>query len=182
MKTFNELSLNANLKQSIAELNYETPTGIQAQALPILLGKQTDFIGLAATGTGKTAAFSIPLLERIDASQRTLQGLILCPTRELALQVSGQINLLGKHMGIKALPIYGGAGYGDQIQGLKKGMQIVVGTPGRLIDHLEKGTRKLDNLQTLMVWRMSSLRVPFSKWSINRPGVPTTICMPFLSP
>src|SRR6185437_9538067 len=97
---------------AIDELGYEKPSPIQAEALPILLGESTDFLGLAATGTGKTAAFSIPLLERINPEKRSVQALVLCPTRELAMQVSGQINLLGKYKGIKSVPIYGGAGYG----------------------------------------------------------------------
>lgn len=151
MKTFTELNISAPLMRAIADLKYETPSAIQAETLPILLGKPTDFIGLAATGTGKTAAFGIPLLERIDASKRTPQTLILCPTRELAIQVSDQINLLGKYLRIRALPIYGGAGFGDQLRGLREGMQVIVGTPGRLIDHLEKGTLRLNDLKTLVL-------------------------------
>ncbi|MDP2599244.1 MAG: DEAD/DEAH box helicase [Deltaproteobacteria bacterium] len=151
MKTFTELPLDPSLMRAIADLKYETPTPIQAQALPILLGPPTDFIGLAATGTGKTAAFGIPLLERIDPSLRKLQGLVLCPTRELAMQVSGQINLMGKHMGIRSLPIYGGAEYGSQIRGLKEGINVVVGTPGRLVDHLTKGGLKLGDLRALIL-------------------------------
>ncbi|MEQ1663947.1 MAG: DEAD/DEAH box helicase [Bdellovibrionales bacterium] len=151
MKTFNELNLSQPLMQAISALGYETPSAIQAQALPILLGAPTDFIGQAATGTGKTAAFGIPLLEQIDAAKKVVQGLILCPTRELAMQVTGQINLLGKFKNIKALAIYGGASYGDQIHGLKSGAQIVVGTPGRLIDHLERGTLKLDEAKTIIL-------------------------------
>ncbi len=151
MKTFAELTLSPALMRAIADLKYETPSPIQAQALPILLGSPTDFIGLAATGTGKTAAFGIPMLERIDTSRRTLQGLVLCPTRELALQVSGQINILGKHLGVRSLPIYGGAGFGDQFRGLKDGVHVVVGTPGRLIDHLERGTLKLNHLKTFIL-------------------------------
>src|SRR6201996_5867595 len=99
--SFNELNLSPLLMRAISELGYEKPSPIQAEALPILLGQPTDFLGLAATGTGKTAAFSIPLLERIDPSKRAVQALVLCPTRELAVQVSGQINLLGKYKGIK---------------------------------------------------------------------------------
>ncbi|MDO8528048.1 MAG: DEAD/DEAH box helicase [Deltaproteobacteria bacterium] len=151
MKNFTELDLNPALKRAIADLKYEIPTPIQAQALPILLGKPTDFIGLAATGTGKTAAFSIPLLERIDPSLRKLQGLVLCPTRELAMQVSGQITLMGKHLGIRALPIYGGSEYGNQISGLKAGISVVVGTPGRLVDHINRGTLKLGDLKALIL-------------------------------
>jgi ATP-dependent RNA helicase DeaD len=151
MKKFEELNLSAPLMKAIQELGYETPSPIQAEALPLLLGNDTDFLGLAATGTGKTAAFSIPLLERIDESSRGVQALVLCPTRELAIQVAGQIDLLGKYKGVRALPIYGGAGYGDQIRGLKNGATIVVGTPGRVVDHMEKGTLDLSGLKTLIL-------------------------------
>jgi ATP-dependent RNA helicase DeaD len=137
--------------RAITELGYEKPSPIQVEALPILLGEPTDFLGLAATGTGKTAAFGIPLLERIDPNKRAVQALILCPTRELAVQVSGQINLLGKYKGIKSFPIYGGAGYGDQIAAIKRGVSVIVGTPGRLVDHLEKGTLRLDELEVLVL-------------------------------
>ncbi|MEZ4815392.1 MAG: DEAD/DEAH box helicase [Bdellovibrionota bacterium] len=151
MTTFKEMNLSAPLMRAIESMGYTEPSPIQAQALPLLLGQNTDFVGLAATGTGKTAAFSIPLLERIEGSVRGVQALILCPTRELALQVAGQIDLLGKYMNVQALPIYGGSSYSDQIHGLKRGMQIVVGTPGRVIDHMERGTLKLDNLHTLIL-------------------------------
>jgi ATP-dependent RNA helicase DeaD len=151
METFSELNIKEPLSRAISELGYTKPSPIQAQALPILLGEATDFIGLAATGTGKTAAFSIPLLQKIDPKKRAVQGLILCPTRELSLQVAGQVNLLGKHLGIKALSIYGGAGYGDQFRGLRDGHQIVIGTPGRLIDHLERGSLKLDNVSVVVL-------------------------------
>lgn len=151
LKSFSELSLKPELAQAITDLGYTEPTPIQAETLPILLGEPTDFMGLAATGTGKTAAFSIPMLEKIDASKKKVQALILCPTRELAIQVAGQITLLGKKMGVKALPVYGGAGYGDQIYGLKHGANVVVGTPGRVIDHLEKGTLNLDHVKLLIL-------------------------------
>ena len=106
---------------------------------------------MAATGTGKTAAFGIPLLEQIDATKKSVQGLILCPTRELALQVCGQIQQLGQFKKIKVLPIYGGSNYSDQLHGLRTGAQIVVGTPGRLIDHLERGTLNLKDVQTIIL-------------------------------
>ncbi len=111
MQSFQELNLSAPLLQAIQELGYVNPSPIQAQALPMLLAGPTDFLGLAATGTGKTAAFAIPLIERLDPSLRAVQSIILCPTRELALQVSKQIDLLGKFKGVTALPIYGGASY-----------------------------------------------------------------------
>jgi ATP-dependent RNA helicase DeaD len=151
MKSFTELNLSEPIVRAISELGFSVPSPIQAQALPVLLAQPTDFLGLAATGTGKTAAFSIPLLERIRPSQKGVQALVLCPTRELATQVAGQINLIGKYKGIRALPIYGGAGYGDQIAGLKRGASIVVGTPGRVVDHLERGTLKLDQLEVLVL-------------------------------
>ncbi len=151
MESFDELKISAPIAKAIQELGYTIPSPIQKEALPILLGEPTDFIGLAATGTGKTAAFGIPLLEQIDPTKKHVQGLIMCPTRELALQVTGQINLMGKHRGIRALPIYGGSGYVDQLQGLKHGATIVVGTPGRLIDHLTRGTLKLDNVKTMIL-------------------------------
>ncbi len=151
VKNFEELSLSPAVAQAITEMGYTVPSPIQAQALPILLGPATDFIGLAATGTGKTAAFSIPMLEQIDPTIKAVQTLILCPTRELALQVAGQINMLGKHKGVRALPIYGGASYSEQLHGLKSGMQVVVGTPGRVVDHIERGTLKLGNLKQLIL-------------------------------
>src|SRR3954462_8119085 len=119
LNTFQELNLNPLIMQAITEMGFEKPSPIQAEALPKLLDQPTDFLGLAATGTGKTAAFAIPLLERMNPSKRGVQALILCPTRELAIQVTGQIGLIGRYKGIRALPIYGGAGYGDQIHGLK---------------------------------------------------------------
>ncbi|RZA00232.1 MAG: DEAD/DEAH box helicase, partial [Proteobacteria bacterium] len=129
MQTFAELNLSPELMKSLTELGYEKPSPIQAETLPILLGDATDFLGLAATGTGKTAAFGIPLLERLEVKGRGVKALILCPTRELAIQVAGQIDILGKHKGVRSLAIYGGTGYGDQIHGLKSGVQVVVGTP-----------------------------------------------------
>ncbi|MGK5085755.1 DEAD/DEAH box helicase [Bdellovibrionota bacterium FG-1] len=151
LQSFNELGLSPLILRAVHELGYKTPSPIQAQALPILLGEPTDFLGLAATGTGKTAAFGIPLLEKIDLKKRAVQALILCPTRELALQVAGQINLLGKHKGVRALPIYGGSGYGEQLAGLKQGIPVVVGTPGRMVEHIERGRLCLDNLQTVVL-------------------------------
>ena len=151
MKSFDELKLSEPLARAISELGFSVPTPIQAQALPLLLGGPTDFIGMAGTGTGKTAAFGVPLIEQIDASKRQVQGLVLCPTRELAIQVCGQLNLMGKHKGVKALPVYGGTGYGEQQEGLKHGVHIVVGTPGRLIDHLDRRALTLDAIKTVVL-------------------------------
>jgi len=151
INTFEDLNLSEQMQKSISELGYTTPSAIQAQALPILMGDNTDFLGLAATGTGKTAAFGIPLLEKMDAKKKVVQGLILCPTRELANQVAGQINLLGKYKSIKAVAVYGGSSFGDQAYALKNGSQVVVGTPGRVIDHITRGTLKLNSLQTFIL-------------------------------
>jgi ATP-dependent RNA helicase DeaD len=151
LKSFDELKLSDPLAKAVHEMGYAVPTPIQAQALPILLAGPTDFIGQAGTGTGKTAAFGIPLLEQVDPASKRVQGLVLCPTRELALQVCGQINLMGKHMGIKSLPVYGGTGYGEQQDGLRHGVQIVVGTPGRLIDHINRRALTLDAMKTVVL-------------------------------
>lgn len=151
MKNFRDFPLGLNLIKAIDSLGFEEPSPIQAKALPLLLDKKTDFLGLAATGTGKTAAFAIPMIERIDPSAKKLQGLIMCPTRELALQVCEQVNLLGKFKGVKAFSVYGGSGYSEQMRGFKQGLPIVVGTPGRLIDHLKKGSLKPETLQTLIL-------------------------------
>ena len=151
MQNFNELNLSTPLLKSINELGYTSPTPIQAQTLPILLGEPTDFLGLAATGTGKTAAFAIPMLEKLDPKLKAVQCLILCPTRELALQVAGQVDLLGKHMGIRSVAVYGGASYTDQIRALKNGASVVVGTPGRVVDHIDRGTLTMGHMKVLIL-------------------------------
>ena len=151
MQSFDQLNLSPSILRAIQDLGYEKPSPIQAETLPILLGEPTDFLGLAATGTGKTAAFAIPLLERLDPALRKVQAIILCPTRELAVQVAGQIDLLGKHLRVTALPIYGGASFGDQSRGLKQGISVVVGTPGRVIDHIGRGTLRLDQVKTVVL-------------------------------
>ena len=151
MQSFSELTLSPSIARGIADLGFQKPSPIQAQALPILLGPATDFLGLAATGTGKTAAYLIPLLEALDTEKKFVQCLILCPTRELALQVSGQIDLLGVHKRVRSVPVYGGSSYSDQIRGLRLGAQVVVGTPGRIVDHLERGTLRLDGVTTIVL-------------------------------
>lgn len=151
LTSFSEISLNPLLARAITDMGFEKPSVIQAQALPILLGEPTDFMGLAATGTGKTAAFLIPLLEKIDHEQRGVQALIMCPTRELALQITRNIDSLGKYLRVRSVSIYGGSSYSDQIRGLKDGAQIVVGTPGRIVDHIERGTLKLKDVRTLIL-------------------------------
>ncbi len=151
MQSFSELPLSPELLRAVTELGYEKPSPIQIATLPILLNAPTDFLGLAATGTGKTAAFALPLLQRLDLRKKITQALVMVPTRELALQVSGQIDLLGKYKGVKALPVYGGSGYKNQIDGMKRGAPIVVGTPGRLLDHIQRGTLKLGSIQNVIL-------------------------------
>jgi ATP-dependent RNA helicase DeaD len=151
LKTFDDLTLSAPVAQAVRELGFTAPTPIQQQALPVLLGAPTDFIGQAATGTGKTAAFGLPLVESCDPEDKGVQAVVLCPTRELALQVCGQLNLFGKHKRVKSLPIYGGTGYGEQLEGLRRHPAIVVGTPGRLIDHIERGSLSLAGVRTVVL-------------------------------
>ena len=143
MNSFQDLNLNPLLMRAIQDLGYEKPSQIQAEALPILLGEPTDFIGLAATGTGKTAAFSIPLLQRIDTSKQAVQGLILCPTRELAIQVAGQINCSASTSGSERCRSTAARATAIRSTASRRGATIVVGTPGRVVDHIERGTLQL---------------------------------------
>ncbi|MCW2750048.1 MAG: ATP-dependent helicase, partial [Aeromicrobium sp.] len=149
--TFADLGLIEPLVRVLSTLGYETPTPIQERAIPSLLeGK--DVVGLAQTGTGKTAAFALPILQRIDPANRKTQAIVLAPTRELALQVCEAIAAYAANLpGIRVLPVYGGQGYGFQLAGLQKGAHIVVGTPGRVIDHLERGSLDLTALEYLVL-------------------------------
>src|SRR5690625_1044112 len=132
-------------------MGFEEMSPIQEQAIPKIL-KGQDIIGQAQTGTGKTAAFGIPLLEMCDPNNRSLQALILCPTRELSIQVSEEIRRIGKYTrGISTLPVYGGQPIDRQIRALKRGVQIVVGTPGRVIDHIRRRTLRLDQLKIMVL-------------------------------
>ena len=148
---FEDLPISNEIKRAIADMGFEEPSPIQAQSIPVILSGR-DVIGQAQTGTGKTAAFSIPVLETIDPENKSLQAIILCPTRELAIQVSKEIKKLSKYMhGIKSLPVYGGQPIDRQIKSLKGGVQIVIGTPGRVIDHINRKTLKLDNVKMLIL-------------------------------
>ena len=148
---FEDLPISDEIKRAIADMGFEEPSPIQAQSIPVILSGR-DVIGQAQTGTGKTAAFSIPVLETIDPENKSLQAIILCPTRELAIQVSKEIKKLSKYMhGIKSLPVYGGQPIDRQIKSLKGGVQIVIGTPGRVIDHINRKTLKLDNVKMLIL-------------------------------
>ena len=139
---FNDLPLSKDVLKGIKALGFEKPSPIQAQSiLPLLEGR--DVIGQAQTGTGKTAAFGIPMVESIDLSDNRVQGLVLAPTRELAIQIADHISRISRYTGIKVCPIYGGQKINRQINQLRRGVHIVVGTPGRIIDHLNRGTLKL---------------------------------------
>jgi len=147
---FTALGLSPDVLRVLDELGYEEPTPIQAQAIPLLLAGR-DVLGSAATGTGKTAAFALPLIERLDPKVRAVQGLVLAPTRELAMQVAEAIHRYGRHRGVTVVPIYGGQPIQRQLIGLKRGAQVVVGTPGRLLDHIRRGSLELAGVRSLVL-------------------------------
>ncbi|UHD18527.1 DEAD/DEAH box helicase [Thiocapsa bogorovii] len=148
---FGQLGLAPAVAKAVEDLGYETPTPVQSQCIPHLLAGR-DLLGQAQTGTGKTAAFALPLLSRVDPTQRGPQVLVLTPTRELALQVAEAFQGYAQHLkGFLVLPIYGGQGYGLQLSQLKRNPQVIVGTPGRVMDHLKRGTLALDMLKTLVL-------------------------------
>ncbi|WP_100813402.1 DEAD/DEAH box helicase [Microbacterium lacus] len=149
--TFADLGLDDAVMKALKDVGYETPSAIQAATIPPLLAGR-DVVGLAQTGTGKTAAFALPILSRLDLSQKTPQALVLAPTRELALQVCEAFEKYASHLrGVHVLPVYGGQGYGQQLSALRRGVHIVVGTPGRIMDHLEKRTLDLSELKYLVL-------------------------------
>jgi ATP-dependent RNA helicase DeaD len=149
--SFDDLGLDPRVLKALRDVGYETPSPIQAEAIPPLLSGQ-HVVGLAQTGTGKTAAFAAPILSRIDLHQKTPQVLVLAPTRELALQVSEAFERYAAHIkGLHVLPVYGGQGYGVQLSALRRGVHVVVGTPGRVMDHLEKGTLDLSALRFVVL-------------------------------
>jgi ATP-dependent RNA helicase DeaD len=148
---FADLGLEPRVLKAVRELGYETPTAIQAATIPPLL-EGRDVVGRAQTGTGKTAAFALPVLNRLSHAQKAPEALVLCPTRELALQVCEAFARYSAHLpGVHVLPVYGGQGYGVQLSALRRGVQVVVGTPGRVIDHLDKGTLDLTQLRFLVL-------------------------------
>lgn len=148
---FDELELDERILRAVADMGFEEASPIQAQAIPVQM-EGRDIIGQAQTGTGKTAAFGIPLLQKIDPKSKKLQAVALCPTRELAIQVADEIRRLAKYMhGVKVLPIYGGQDIVKQIRSLKDGTQIIIGTPGRVMDHMRRKTVKFDNVHTVVM-------------------------------
>ncbi len=152
MITFEQLRLSHQVLKALADIGFTHPTEIQQQAISSLLIENRDFIGLANTGTGKTAAFGIPLLERMDPAEKQTQALVLAPTRELGQQIAQQLNLFAKHLGkINILPVYGGASITAQMQALRKTQQIIIATPGRLIDLISRKAVKLDKLRFVVL-------------------------------
>jgi len=151
VESFAELGLSEGLLKTLSEVGYETPSPIQAQCIPILL-EGRDLIGQAQTGTGKTAAFALPLMEQIDVKLTKPQALVLTPTRELAIQVAEALQSYARHLsGFHVLPIYGGQSYTIQLKQLSRGAHVIVGTPGRVMDHLERKTLNLDHLKTMVL-------------------------------
>ncbi|MFP5417035.1 MAG: DEAD/DEAH box helicase, partial [Actinomycetes bacterium] len=149
--SFAGLGLDERILKALRDLGYESPSPIQAETIPALL-EGRHVVGLAQTGTGKTAAFALPILNRIDLKQKAPQALVLAPTRELALQVCEAFESYSAHLrGVHVLPVYGGQGYGVQLSALARGVHVVVGTPGRIMDHLERGTLDLSQLKYLVL-------------------------------
>lgn len=152
LSTFNDLALSDNILKVLKELSFEQPTEIQSKAIPILLNSFNDFIGLAQTGTGKTAAFGLPLLSLIDAQSRKTQALVMAPTRELCRQITDQLLSFSKYLkGVNVLAVYGGQNISVQLKALKKNPQIVIATPGRLIDLIKRKAVKLDQLEYMVL-------------------------------
>ena len=152
MKTFEELGVAANIRKAIEEMGYENPMPVQEEVIPYLLGEISDIIALAQTGTGKTAAFGLPLLQKINVKENVPQALILCPTRELCLQIAGDLADYSKYIdNLRVLPVYGGSSIESQIKSLKRGVQIIVATPGRLIDLINRKTVDLENVKYVVL-------------------------------
>lgn len=152
MKTFEELGVNEEIRRAITELGFEHPMPVQEEVIPYLLGHGNDVIALAQTGTGKTAAFGIPLLQRIDPTQRHTQAIVLSPTRELCLQIADDLKDFSKYIrGVNVVAVYGGTSIVDQIHALKHGAQIIVATPGRLIDLMNRGVAKLEAVENVVL-------------------------------
>ena len=152
IKTFADLGVAPEILKAIEELGFEHPMPIQEMVIPHLISKEGDVVGLAQTGTGKTAAFGLPLLQRIDPRSDSTQALVIAPTRELCLQIAGDLADFAKYLdGVKIIPVYGGSSIESQIKAIKKGAQVIVATPGRLIDLIKRGVVKLDKVNTVIL-------------------------------
>ncbi|MDL2291738.1 DEAD/DEAH box helicase [Bacteroides sp. OttesenSCG-928-F21] len=152
MKNFEELGVSPEILRAIEEMGYVAPMPVQEEVIPYLLGENNDVVALAQTGTGKTAAFGLPIIQKIDVAKRIPQSLVLCPTRELCLQIAGDLNDYSKYIdGLKVLPVYGGSSIDSQIRSLKKGVHIIVATPGRLLDLMERKTVSLSTIRNVIM-------------------------------
>ncbi|MDR0962432.1 MAG: DEAD/DEAH box helicase [Mediterranea sp.] len=152
MRTFEELGVSPEIRRAIEEMGYACPMPVQEEVIPYLLGENNDVVALAQTGTGKTAAFGLPLIQKIDVTNRVPQSLILCPTRELCLQIAGDLNDYSKYIdGLRVLPVYGGSSIESQIRALKQGVHIIVATPGRLLDLMERKTVSLTTVKNVVM-------------------------------
>jgi len=152
LKTFEELGIASPVLKAIREMGYEAPMPVQEEVIPFLLGEDNDVIALAQTGTGKTAAYGLPVLQKTDLHKQTPQALILCPTRELCLQIAGDLSDYSKYIdALKVLPVYGGSSIDSQIKALKKGVHVVVATPGRLLDLMNRRTVNLQEIKHVIL-------------------------------
>ncbi|MDE6437374.1 MAG: DEAD/DEAH box helicase, partial [Muribaculaceae bacterium] len=152
MTSFEDLGVRDDLLRGIAEMGFENPMPVQEKVIPALLGGDHDLVALAQTGTGKTAAFGLPVIQRVDTSRKIPQALVLAPTRELCLQIAGDLADFSKYTeNLEVLPVYGGSSIESQIRALKRGVQIIVATPGRLIDLINRGVVKLEDVHTVVL-------------------------------
>ena len=154
MKTFEELGVSLEIRKAIEEMGYENPMPVQEEVIPYLLGNGNDVVALAQTGTGKTAAFGLPLIQKIEVKKRVPQALILCPTRQLCLQKCKEqiLQIIENFItNLKILPVYGGSSIKSQYAGLKKGVDIIVATPGRLIDLMERKVARLETIRDVVM-------------------------------
>jgi len=151
LEKFKNLGLNETTLKALKKKGFEEPTPIQEKTIPLLLENEFDIIGQAQTGTGKTAAFALPVIEQINAKSRKIQAIVVAPTRELSIQVAEEINSLKGDKHLTVVPIYGGASFSNQLSQLKRGAQIVAGTPGRLLDHINRGTLDLSNIEFVII-------------------------------
>ncbi len=151
MKTFESFGLSERTLDVLTKKGYEVPTKIQELVIPVVMEGDDDIVAQAQTGTGKTAAFGIPLVELLNEKSKTVQALVLTPTRELAIQVAEEINSLKGWKELSIVPVYGGQSMSFQLRSLRKGVDVVVGTPGRILDHLRNGTLRLDGISYLVL-------------------------------
>lgn len=152
MKNFEELGVSAEILKAITEMGYEHPMPVQEEVVPYLLGENNDVVALAQTGTGKTAAFGLPIIQKVDVENRVPQSLVLCPTRELCLQIADDLYNYSKYIkGLKVIPVYGGSSIDSQIRSLKRGVHIIVATPGRLLDLMNRGTVSLSTIKNVVM-------------------------------